>query len=64
MECYYSRYNEEEIAFLLQQANELALAVSGGSDYHGENKTVLLAELQAGKTKFVTENMLSLLDLL
>ena len=64
MECYYSRYNEEEIAFLLQQANELSLAVSGGSDYHGENKTVLLAELQAGKTKFVTEDMLSLLDLL
>ena len=64
MECYYSRYNEEEIAFLLQKANELSLAVSGGSDYHGENKTVLLAELQAGKTKFVTENMLSLLDLL
>ena len=64
MECYYSRYNEEEIAFLLQQAKELSLAVSGGSDYHGENKTVLLAELQAGRTKFVTENMLSLLDLL
>ena len=64
MECYYSRYDEEEIAFLLQQANALSLAVSGGSDYHGENKTVLLAELQAGKTKTVTEDMLSLLDLL
>ena len=64
MECYYSRYNEEEIAFLLQQANALSLAVSGGSDYHGENKTVLLGELCAGKTKIVTEDKLSVLDLL
>ena len=64
MECYYSRYDEEEIAFLLQQANALSLAVSGGSDYHGENKTVLLGELCAGKTKTVTEDKLSVLDLL
>ena len=64
MECYYSRYNEKEIAFLLQQANALSLAISGGSDYHGENKTVLLCELCAGKTKTVTEDKLSVLDLL
>ena len=64
MECYYSRYTEEEIAFLLKKAAEFSLAVSGGSDYHGENKTVLLGELQAGKTKFVTEDMVSVLQLL
>ena len=64
MECYYSRYNEEEIAFLLKKADELSLAVSGGSDYHGEVKTVMLAELCAGKTLTVTEDMLSVLRLL
>ena len=64
MECYYSRYNEEEIAFLLQKAADLSLAISGGSDYHGENKTVLLGELCAGKTKCVTVDMLSVLRLL
>ena len=64
MECYYSRYQEDEIAFLLQQATEFRLAVSGGSDYHGENKTVLLGELQAGKPFTVTENMLSVLNLI
>lgn len=64
MECYYSRYQEDEIAFLLQQATEFGLAVSGGSDYHGENKTVLLGELQAGKPFTVTENMLSVLNLI
>ena len=64
MECYYSRYNEDEIAFLLKQASALGLSVSGGSDYHGENKTVLLGELCAGKTKCVTVDMLSVLRLL
>ena len=64
MECYYSRYTEAETAFLLKKAEELSLAVSGGSDYHGENKTVLLGELCAGKTLSVTEDMLSVLDLL
>ena len=64
MECYYSRYNEEEIAFLLQKADEFSIAVSGGSDYHGEIKTVMLAELCAGKTLSVTEDMLSVLRLL
>ena len=64
MECYYSRYNEDEVALLLQQATEFRLAVSGGSDYHGENKTVLLGELCAGKTRTVTADMLSVLHLL
>ena len=64
MECYYSRYTEEEIAFLLQKADEFSIAVSGGSDYHGEVKTVMLAELCAGKTLSVTEDMLSVLRLL
>ena len=64
MECYYSRYTEEEVAFLLQKAEELSLAVSGGSDYHGENKTVILGELCAGKPLCVTEDMLSVLRLL
>ena len=64
MECYYSRYTENEIAFLLQKANDFHLAVSGGSDYHGENKTVLLGELTAGKPLTVTEGMLSVLHLI
>ena len=64
MECYYSRYSEKEIAFLLQKAEDFSLAVSGGSDYHGENKTVMLGELCAGKTKCVTEDMVSVLRML
>lgn len=38
MECYYSRYEQDDIAFLVQQANANHLLISGGSDYHGKNK--------------------------
>ena len=45
IECYYSRYSPEEIDMLLAIARERGLLVSGGSDYHGENKTVPLGVL-------------------
>lgn len=35
LECYYSQYDGEETAFLLELAGEYGLLVSGGSDYHG-----------------------------
>lgn len=63
MECYYSRYTKEESSFLLEKAKEFHLAVSGGSDYHGANKTVMLGELQAGECFTVTPDMLSVLQL-
>ena len=63
LECYYSRYTKAEIAFLLQQAKENGLAVSGGSDYHGKNKTVTLGEL-CSEELTVTADMLSVLHLL
>ena len=38
LECYYSRYNDKEISFLIDSANKYNLLISGGSDYHGSNK--------------------------
>lgn len=38
LECYYSRYNDNEISFLVSCANKYNLLISGGSDYHGSNK--------------------------
>ena len=38
MECWYSRYSLEEVRFLLRQAEEVGLIVTGGSDYHGSHK--------------------------
>lgn len=38
LECYYSRYTQKEIEFLKEKANTHQLVVSGGSDYHGNNR--------------------------
>lgn len=38
MECYYSRYEQDDIDFLVNQAKKHHLLISGGSDYHGQNK--------------------------
>lgn len=45
LECYYSRYTEKEVRFLLDTAKKYDLLVSGGSDYHGKIKTVKLGQL-------------------
>ena len=42
MECWYSRYNAGEIAFLKEQAKLHGLLISGGSDFHGSPKPGLL----------------------
>ena len=39
LECHYSRYSADEAAFLEKRAKALGLAITGGSDYHGKNKT-------------------------
>jgi len=38
LEIYYSGYRLEQIVFLLRLAKRLGLAVSAGSDYHGNGK--------------------------
>ena len=38
LECFYSRYEPEEISFLRDQARRWGLLVSAGSDYHGTHK--------------------------
>ena len=45
LECYYSRYSLEETEFLIQCAKENNLLISGGSDWHGTNKTVPIGRL-------------------
>ena len=47
LECFYSRYTNEQEDFLVQRARENNLLISGGSDYHGLNKTIALGELGA-----------------
>lgn len=38
MECRYSGYSDEQVAYLEALAEEYGLVKTGGSDFHGENK--------------------------
>ena len=49
LECYYSRYDNEQEKFLAETAQKNNLYISGGSDYHGKNKNISLGELGTEK---------------
>ena len=51
LECYYSRYNLSEIDFLVNCAKKNNLLITGGSDWHGTNKTVQIGSLNNSNTK-------------
>lgn len=57
LECYYSRYSKKEIEFLLEQAKNNNLLISGGSDYHGKNKTVKIGALSIDGLEVSEENL-------
>ena len=57
IECYYSRYSYEDETMLLELASDRALLVSGGSDYHGENKTVRLGVLRLDESEIEADRI-------
>ena len=61
LECYYSRYSQEDIAFLLEETQKHNLLVSAGSDYHGDNKPNLHIGKLSEDDMDVAENELSIL---
>ena len=63
LECYYSRYNFEEIEFLVKTATENNLLITGGSDYHGTNKDIPLTRLNNISTP-ISAKKLTILDIL
>jgi predicted metal-dependent phosphoesterase TrpH len=63
LECYYSRYSKEEIEFLIDCAKKNNLLISGGSDYHGKNKTVKIGTLNI-ENDFVDSSLLTVLTAL
>lgn len=50
LECYYSRYNFDEIEFLTKCAEDNNLFITGGSDYHGTNKNIPILRLNTSDT--------------
>lgn len=57
LECYYSRYNLDEIKFLVDFASKNNMLISGGSDYHGRNKTVNFGQLNTDNIEIPVENL-------
>ncbi len=47
MECFYSKYPFVTCAELKYEAERHRLLISGGSDYHGQNKNVAFGTLNA-----------------
>lgn len=61
LECYYSRYNSDEISFLVNLAQNNNLFISGGSDYHGLNKDIPLGKLNK-EHSLVDSSLLTVLN--
>ena len=61
LECYYSRYNLNEVKFLIKCAKENELLISGGSDYHGSNKSNIKIGQLCVENKEIDINCLSIL---
>jgi len=57
LECYYSRYTAKEAEFLVNCAKENNLLISGGSDWHGTNKTVQIGRLNTDDINIDSENV-------
>ena len=63
LECHYSRYTDEEAKFLVNAAQENALLITGGSDYHGTNKDIPLAKLNVENIPVSTNSLTILKNL-
>lgn len=62
LECYYSRYNNNEIELLKKHANKNNLLISGGSDYHGKNKSnIKIGQINA-ENEIIDSTELNILD--
>ena len=61
LECYYSKYEYAKCERLEAAAKNRGLYVSGGSDYHGANKSIPLGKLNAENIA-VPDNRLTILE--
>ena len=59
LECIYGRYTPDEIRTLERLADKYDLAVTGGSDYHGQNKPGLELGTGYGGKLYVPERCLT-----
>ena len=57
LECWYSKYPAEKCEWLVSQAERKGLLISGGSDYHGTNKSIPLGRLNADDIEIDSEKL-------
>lgn len=62
IECIYSEHTPEQEALYLKLARELGLLVTGGSDYHGENKPELVLGKMRGQERLTYTLITALKD--
>ena len=44
LECYYEKFTEDEIKYMISLAEKYNLLITAGSDYHGKNKPAKLGD--------------------
>ena len=64
LECYYSEFTKEEIEMLCNAATQKGIKISGGSDYHGTGKPHLHLGMLNKEDAVITEDKLTVLELL
>ena len=57
LECWYSKYKPLKCEWLVKQAERRGLFISGGSDYHGTNKSIPLGRLNADNRPIHPEDL-------
>ena len=57
LECWYSKYPVTKCEWLVSIAQRSGLLVSGGSDYHGKNKSIPLGRLNSDEKIIDVENL-------
>lgn len=62
LECFYSRYSLEETKFLVKCAEKNNLFISGGSDYHGNNKNGIEICQLNNQNKVIESSLLTILN--
>lgn len=55
IECYYSKFSDEQIKYVLEVCNKKGLYKSGGCDYHGKNKPGINLGVGKGNLKIPDE---------
>ena len=62
IECMHSEFNEDESKYLINLCNEKKYYMSGGSDYHGENKVNINMSEGKGNLNIEKEIILDWID--